>query len=436
MELHPDAEAEVVTLLQDLIRIDSTNFGDGSGPGEIGVADYIHQRLNEVGLDNERFSTTSDSRGGVVLHVRGSKPDRPKLLVHAHIDVVPAPGEWTHAPFSGDVADGMVWGRGAVDMKDGVATILATLRSWQRNGVIPERDMTFLFLPDEEAGGVHGAQWLTEHRREIFDGVTECVGEVGGFSFEIAPEKRLYLIETAEKGLRWMKVRAKGRAGHGSMLNDNNAVTALAEVIARIGNHPWPVRLTETNKRFVYELSDALGVDIDPNNREELIRLLGPIGLMVGATFANSAQPTMLGAGYKMNVIPETAEASVDGRVLPGFEDEFDRTIEELLGDQAEIVEMFSDIAMETTFDGPTVDAMVAALRAEDPGALPVPYLMSGGTDAKQFSKLGIRAFGFIPLRLPPELEFAKLFHGVDERVPVDGLQFGTRVMDRFLRTC
>lgn len=321
-------------------------------------------------------------------------------------------------------------------MKDGVATILATLRSWKRNGVQPQRDMTFLFLPDEEAGGVHGAQWLTEHRRELFDGVTECVGEVGGFSFEIAPEKRLYLIETAEKGLRWMKLRAKGRAGHGSMLNDNNAVTALAEVVARIGNHPWPVRLTETNKRFIYELSEALGVDIDPHNREELVRLLGPVGLMVGATFANSAQPTMLGAGYKLNVIPETADASVDGRVLPGFEDEFDRTIEELLGDQAEIVEMFSDIAMETTFDGPTVDAMVAALRAEDPGAIPVPFLMSGGTDAKQFAKLGIRGFGFIPLRLPPELEFAKLFHGVDERVPVDGLQFGTRVMDRFLRTC
>ena len=233
-----------------------------------------------------------------------------------------------------------------------------------------------------------------------------------------------------------MKLRAKGRAGHGSMLNDNNAVTALAEVLARIGRHPWPVRLTETNKRFVYELSEALGIDIDPNNQAELVRLLGPVGLMVGATFANSAQPTMLSAGYKMNVIPEFAEGSVDGRVLPGFEDEFDRTIQELLGDDVEIAEMFSDITMETTFDGPTVDAMAAALRAEDEGAIPVPYVLSGGTDAKQFAKLGIRAFGFIPLKLPADLEFAKLFHGVNERVPVESLTFGTRVMDRFLRSC
>ena len=432
----PDAEAEVVGILQDLIRIDSANFGDGSGPGEIGVADYISQRLVEAGVDNERFSTTSDKRAGVIVRVPGSNPDRAPLLVHAHIDVVPAPGDWEHAPFSGEVADGMVWGRGAVDMKDGVATMLANLRSWKRNGVQPDRDMVFVFLPDEEAGGVHGAQWLTEHRRELFEGVTECVGEVGGFSFEVAPDKRLYLIETAEKGLRWMKLRAKGRAGHGSMLNDNNAVTALAEVLARIGRHPWPVRLTETNKRFIYELSDALGIDVDPNNQEELVRLLGPVGLMVGATFANSAQPTMLNAGYKLNVIPESADASIDGRVLPGFEEEFDRTIEELLDGQAEVVEVFSDIAMETTFDGRTVDTMAAALRAEDPGAIPVPYVLSGGTDAKQFAKLGIRAFGFIPLRLPPDLEFSKLFHGVNERVPVDALTFGTRVMDRFLRAC
>ena len=432
----PDAEQEVVELLQDLIRIDSMNFGDGSGSGEIGVADYVSQRLNEMGIDNECFRTTGDRRAGVIVRVDGAHADRSKLLVHAHLDVVPAPGDWEHPPFEGVLADGMVWGRGAVDMKDGVATLLANLRSWKRNGVHPDRDMVFLFLPDEEAGGIHGAQWLTEHRPELFAGVTECVGEVGGFSFEVAPGKRLYLIETAEKGLRWMKLRAKGRAGHGSMLNDNNAVTALAEVLARIGRHPWPVRLTETNKRFIYELSEALGIDIDPNNQAELVRLLGPVGLMVGATFANSAQPTMLSAGYKMNVIPEFAEGSVDGRVLPGFEDEFDRTIHELLGDDVEIAEMFSDITMETTFDGPTVDAMAAALRAEDEGAIPVPYVLSGGTDAKQFAKLGIRAFGFIPLKLPADLEFAKLFHGVNERVPVESLTFGTRVMDRFLRSC
>lgn len=431
-----DAEAEVVLLLQDLIRIDSTNFGDGSGPGEIGVADYVVQRLAEVGLASQRFATTSEQRSGVTLTIPGTNSDAPRLLVHAHLDVVPAVGDWEYPPFAGAIADGMLWGRGAVDMKDGVATILACLRSWARNGVRPQRDTVFLFLPDEEAGGKHGAHWITEHHPDWFAGISECIGEVGGFSFDVAPGKRMYLIETAEKGLRWMKLRATGRAGHGSMLNDNNAVTALAEVLGRIGRHPWPVRLTETNKRFLYELSEAIGEDVDPTNQEQLLRVLGPLAGLVGATFANSAQPTMLSAGYKMNVIPETADASVDGRVLPGFEDEFDRTMQELLGGQAEIVEVFEDIALETTFDGAIVDAMAAAIRAEDPTAIPVPYLMSGGTDAKAFRQLGIRPFGFIPLQLPPDLEFSKLFHGVNERVPVDGLQFGTRVMDRFLRSC
>ncbi len=438
MPTHPNAtpEQEVVGLLQDLIRIDSTNPGDGSGPGEIAVADYVAERLREVGLDVERYHTTSDRRAGAVLRVPGTDPSRPRLLVHAHLDVVQAVGEWTHPPFAAEIADDMVWGRGAVDMKDGVATILAVLRSWARTGTRPDRDMVFLFLPDEEAGGLHGAHWVTEHRREWFEGVTECVGEVGGFSFEVTPGRRLYLIETAEKGLRWMRLRATGRAGHGSMLNDNNSVTALAEVLARIGRHPWPVRITETNKRFLYELSQALGEDVDPHDTERLLSVLGPLAGIVGSTFANSAQPTMLQAGYKMNVIPETAEASVDGRVLPGYEDEFDATIEQLLDGQAEIVDLFRDVTLETTFDGPTVDAMAAAIRAEDPDGVPVPYTMSGGTDAKAFSQLGIRAFGFIPLRLPADLEFSKLFHGVDERVPVDALTFGARVMDRFLRTC
>ncbi len=230
-----DAEAEVVPLLQDLIRIDSTNYGDGSGPGEVAAADYVHQRLLEVGYAAERFNTTAEARSGVVVRVPGSDASADKFLVHAHLDVVPAVGDWTHAPFGGEIADGMVWGRGAVDMKDGVATILACLRSWARNGVQPRRETVFVFLPDEEAGGVHGSQWVAEHRTHWFEGVTECVGEVGGFSFEFQPGRRMYLIETAEKGLRWMKLRASGRAGHGSMLNDNNAVVALAEVLARSG---------------------------------------------------------------------------------------------------------------------------------------------------------------------------------------------------------
>jgi acetylornithine deacetylase/succinyl-diaminopimelate desuccinylase-like protein len=319
-------------------------------------------------------------------------------------------------------------------MKDGNAILLATVRNWARTGVLPDRPINLLFMPDEEAGGRHGAHWLTANRPDMFENVTEAVGEVGGFSLEVNPALRLYFIETAEKGLRWMKLRATGRAGHGSMLNDENAVTELAATLARIGNYDWPVRLTDTNLALVRELSEAFELDIDPTDIPAILKVLGPMAKLIGATFKNSAQPTMLNAGYKVNVIPETAEAHVDGRVLPGFETEFDETIAKLLGRGVERIDVVSDIALETPFNGPTIDAMSAALRAEDPFAKSVPYVLSGGTDGKAFAAMGIRCFGFIPLQLPPDLDFGALFHGVDERVPVAGLKFGTRVMDRFLR--
>jgi acetylornithine deacetylase/succinyl-diaminopimelate desuccinylase-like protein len=319
-------------------------------------------------------------------------------------------------------------------MKDGDGILLATVRSWARNGVVPDRDIVLLFLPDEEAGGKHGAHWLVENRLDMFEGVTEAVGEVGGFSLTVNEDLRLYFIETAEKGIRWMQLTANGQAGHGSMLNDRNAVTELAETVTRIGKHQWPVRLTATNQALVRELSDAFGLNIDPTDVPSIVKLLGPMARLIGATFANTAQPTMLNAGYKINVIPAQATAQIDGRVLPGFEAEFDAQIDALLGEGIIRTDLISDIAMETPFNGPTVDAMAAALRAEDPKARAVPYVLSGGTDAKAFARLDIRCFGFVPLLLPPSLDFGALFHGVDERVPVDALTFGTRVMDRFLR--
>jgi acetylornithine deacetylase/succinyl-diaminopimelate desuccinylase-like protein len=427
-------EAEAVSILQDLIRIDSTNFGDGSGPGEILVAEYVQASLAEVGIEAELFTTTSSKRAGVFARIAGSNPERKALLAHAHLDVVPAVGDWTHPPFEGVIADDMVWGRGAVDMKDGNAILLANVRHWARTGTMPDRPINLLFLPDEEAGGRHGAHWLTANRPDMFENVSEAVGEVGGFSLEVNPDLRLYFVETAEKGIRWMKLKATGTAGHGSMLNDHNAVTELAETLTRIGRHQWPIRLTATNQRLVSELSEAFEIDIDPYDTPSILKVLGPMARLIGATFSNSAQPTMLDAGYKVNVIPETAEAQIDGRVLPGFEAEFDETIAAMLGKGVVIDDAMRDIALETPFNGPTVDAIAAALKAEDPAARSVPYVLSGGTDAKAFAQLGIRCFGFIPLQLPPTLDFGALFHGVNERVPVAGLKFGARVMDRFLR--
>ncbi len=445
LERLPQAEAHAVDLLRDLIRIDTTNAGPRPETvGEAEAADYAADVLRRAGFAPERFVTTSERRAGVVVRIPGTDPDAAQraLLLHGHLDVVPASGDWTHPPFGAEVATDpasgldMVWGRGAVDMKDMVAMILAVVSHWGRSGARPRRDVVILLLPDEEAGGVHGARWLVERRRELFDGVTEAVGEVGGFSMTVRGDLRLYLVQTAEKGLAWMRLRTSGRAGHGSMLNDDNAVTALCRAVARLGEHRFPVRVTPTTRAFVAELSDALGVDLDPYDLDGLVRVLGPLARIIGATMTNTVNPTMLEAGSKVNVIPGSAAAHVDGRFLPGYEDEFLSTLDELLGDRVVREYVARGEALETSFDGPTIDAMAAALRAEDPGARAVPYTLSGGTDAKWFAPLGIRCYGFAPLRLPPSLDFGALFHGVDERVPVDAVQFGVRVLDRFLRSC
>lgn len=430
-----DAEAEVVTLTQEFIQIDSTNWGESTATvGEAEVADYAAQRLREVGYSPEVITTTSDKRRAVALRIPGTEPHAPALLLHGHIDVVPAMAdEWSRPPLGAVIDDGFVWGRGAVDMKDMDAMILAVVRSWARHGIRPRRDIVVLYLPDEEAGSRHGSHWLVENRKDLFEGVTEAVGEVGGFSLSINDDLRLYPIQTAEKGIRWLKLIAEGRAGHGSMINDDNAVTALCDAVARVGQHKWPVRLTPTVKKFLDELSTAFGISLD-GDVEHILAKLGTLGTLVGATMQNTGNPSMLTAGYKHNVIPSTAEAAIDGRVLPGYEDEFMDEIVRLVGERIKVETLVEDIALEAPWDTPTVDLMASALRAEDPGARTVPYMISGGTDAKAFSTLGINCYGFSPLQMPADVDYWRLFHGVDERVPVDGLKFGVRVLDRFLR--
>jgi acetylornithine deacetylase/succinyl-diaminopimelate desuccinylase-like protein len=275
-----------------------------------------------------------------------------------------------------------------------------------------------------------------ETHRDLFDGVTEGISEVGGFSVNLGSDTRLYLIETAEKGLAWMRLTARGRAGHGSMINDDNAVTALCEAVARVGRHQFPVRITKTVQRFLEEISEVLGIELDPDDVDGVVAKLGPIAILIGATLRNTVNPTMLAAGYKVNVIPGQAEAHIDGRFLPGYEEEFFAEIDALLGPDVQREFVHHDVALETEFEGRLVDAACAALKAEDPIARPVPYTLSGGTDSKAFSRIGIRCIGFAPLLLPPDLNFAAMFHGVDERVPTEALEFGTRVLDRFLDLC
>lgn len=427
-----DPQDEVVSLCSELIRIDTSNYGDGSGPGERVAAERVAELLAEVGLDPVLLES-DPGRASVVARIEGSDPTRTDaLLVHGHLDVVPAQkADWTVDPFAGEVLDGVVWGRGAVDMKDMDAMILAVLRARLREGRRPARPVVVAFLADEEAGGRKGAHFLADNHRELFDGCTEAISEVGGFSMTIGP-KRFYAIETAEKGLAWMRLRAAGRAGHGSMLAEDNAVTELCKAVARLGDHQWPIRMTKTVQRFLEAVSEETGLPFDPADPEPMLQHLGALARIVGATLRNTTNPTVLQAGYKANVIPQEAFAQVDGRFLPGYEDEFFATVDELLGPDVTREFVAHDIAVEADPDGPLWTKMEAALLAEDPGSRVVPYCLSGGTDTKSFTPLGIAGYGFAPLRLPADLDFSGMFHGIDERVTVDGLQFGVRVLDRF----
>jgi acetylornithine deacetylase/succinyl-diaminopimelate desuccinylase-like protein len=430
------AQAEVAELLSDLIRIDTTNTGDtASGKGERLAAEWVAGKLDEVGIGSTIYESER-GRASLVARIEGTDSSRPPLLVHGHLDVVPAdPAEWSVHPFSGEERDGYIWGRGAVDMKDMDAMTLALVRDWARTGVRPERDIVLAYLADEEAGGTLGARWIVDTHPDLFADCTEAISEVGGFSITVRDDLRLYLVQTAEKGLAWMRLTASGRPGHGSFVHDDNAVTRLCAAVARLGSTRLPTVLTPPMRAFLDAVSDAYGIEIDPDEPEEALARLGSISRMIGAALRNTANPTMLDAGYKTNVIPGVATATVDGRFLHGQEAEFERQLAGLIGEGIQREWIVHDQAVETTFDGPVVDAMVAALKSEDDGARPVPFTMSGGTDAKSFERLGIRCFGFSPLRLPPDLDFAALFHGIDERVPVESLKFGIRVLDRFLRT-
>lgn len=431
-----DSTSEVANICSDLIRFDTSNFGGQRGANERPAAEYVARLLAEAGVATEIYES-EPGRASVVGRIQGRDPSRSALLVHCHLDVVPAEEpDWTVHPFSGEIIDGQIWGRGAVDMKDMCAMVLSVVQSWSSAGYAPDRDIVLAFLPDEETGSKLGAHWIVREHPELFDGCTEAIGEVGGFSYTVNDGLRLYPIMTAEKGKTWMRLTASGTAGHGSMINRDNAVIALSAAVERLGTHQFPRRLTKSVRGFLEAAGKATGLDLSGEDLEVELEKLGSIAGMMGATLRNTANPSMLQAGTSVNVIPNTATAYVDGRFLPGFEEEFHQQITDVLGPDIHWELVLQDIALETGFDGPLVEAMCEALIHEDPAALPVPYMMSGGTDAKAFALLGMRCFGFSPLRLPPDMDFGGLFHGVNERVPVDALEFGERVLNRFLRNC
>lgn len=422
-------EGETLEICRELIRIDTSNFGDDSGPGERKAAEYVAGLLAEVGIDSQIFES-EPGRASVVARWGNQNSARPGLLIHGHLDVVPAQAsDWSVDPFAAEVVDGYLFGRGAVDMKDFDGMLLSVVRARQRAGVIPDRPITLVFTADEEAGGVLGAHWLVEHHPELFEGCTEAIGEVGGFSTEVGGQ-RLYLIESGEKGIEWMRLRARGTAGHGSMGNSDNAISHLASGLLALGQHEWPAEPGPSMTMLLAKVRELTGADGTP---DELLAHFGPAVRMIGAGIRNTTNATMLEAGYKHNVVPGEAVAYVDGRFLPGHGESFLPTVQGIVGDQVVAERHINDNALEYAFEGDLVDAMTVALHSQDPGAHIAPFLMSGGTDAKAWHKLGITSFGFVPLRLPGDLDFTALFHGVDERVPLESLEFGSRVFDEFL---
>ena len=426
------SENDAIEICQELIRIPSVNYGEGRGD-EAEAAAYIVKKLEEVGIDSKIYES-APNRCNVIARIKGSDSTRPGLVVHGHIDVVPANAdEWSVDPFSGVIKDGMIWGRGALDMKNMDAMILAIVRDWSRRGYQPSRDIVLAFFADEEAGMTFGSRFMAAKHPEVFAGCNEAISEVGGFSVTVADGKRLYFVEAAQKGIHWMKLTAQGRAGHGSMLNDNNPLTALTDAVAKIGKFEWPQRYTQTVKDLFREVARVTGKAYDEKDLRPLLKEIGSTARMIGATLQNTANPTMLEAGYKANVIPSSASAVIDGRFLPGYEDELNETIRSIIGPDIAIETISRDIALEVDFNSPLVEAMKAALLRQDPEGIPVPYLMSGGTDNKALSELGIVGYGFSPLKLPADLDFMSLFHGVDERVPIEGLKFGVRVLADFL---
>jgi acetylornithine deacetylase/succinyl-diaminopimelate desuccinylase-like protein len=426
------AGAEAARVAADLIRIDTTNRGGGDGC-ERPAAEYVAARLAEAGLEPVLLES-APGRANVVARVRGWE-DGPGLLLHGHLDVVPAdPSSWSVPPFSGEIRDGVLWGRGAVDMKNAVAVLVAVAGLWVREGRRPRRDVVLAFTADEEDTAEFGAEWLVERHPGLFEGCTEAVGESGAFTFH-ASGRRLYPIASAERGTAWLKLTARGHAGHGAKPNLENAVTRLGAAVARVGEHRWPVRLIPTVRAAVEAIAAAAGQPLPCGDlaAEDLLARLGPGAALVAGTIRNSANPTMLRAGYKVNVIPDEAVGYVDGRVLPGYEQEFADTMDELAGPDVTWEYAHREIPLEAPLDTPVMAAMVRALLAEDPGATIVPYCMSGGTDAKQFSRLGMTCYGYTPLVLPEGYDYYAMFHGTDERIPLSAIESGVRIMDRFL---
>jgi acetylornithine deacetylase/succinyl-diaminopimelate desuccinylase-like protein len=419
----PDPADGVVQLCSDLIRIDTSPAADG----ERAAAEFVAAELSSLGLEPQLFEHLP-RRSSVVARIEGADPGRPALLVQMHLDVVAADAAaWSAPPFSGAVLDGQVWGRGAVDMKDMVAMVVTALRVKLSAGWRPARDIVIALLADEEMGGLEGAGWLVDTHPELFDGCSEAIGEAGGFSHEIGDGRRAYFVQTAEKGITWLRLVAHGAGGHGSLIHPGNPIAKLA-----VQRYLPPQRGTESTAAVVAAAQEWTG----EQGPDAALDAVGPVGRLLRPTLRNTYSITKLAAGAAHNVVPFRAEAGIDGRYVPGYASELLAEIRQLVGDLVDVEVIAEGRAVQARFAGAVPDAIAVAIEKEDPGAVIVPTCLPIGTDGKHFDRLGIRNFGFVPLLLPAGYDFAAMFHGVDERVPVSSLATGVRILQSFFGEC
>jgi acetylornithine deacetylase/succinyl-diaminopimelate desuccinylase-like protein len=425
-----------VEILQHLIRYDTTN-----PPGnEAGCIAYVDALLAEAGFET-KILARDEKRPNLITRL-GGQGQAPTLMMYGHVDVVTTENqEWSHPPFEGNVVDGYVWGRGALDMKGEVAMMLAALLRARAEGLEPPGDVILAVVSDEEAGGDFGAAYLVDHHAELFEGVRYAIGEAGGFTFWVGG-RRLYPVMVAEKQMCWMRATARGRGGHGSMPLRGEAMAKLARVLQVLDRRRLPVHVTPVARQMIEAMGSILPWGqglilrwlLDPRFTDRILGLLGQQGEVLAPMLHNTVSPTILHASDKINVIPSAVTVELDGRLLPGFTpDDMLAELQPLLGDEVElVVERYEPGPPEP--DMALFETLAEILREADPEGTPAPFLMSGVTDGRHFARLGIQTYGFTPMKMPQGFDFWKLAHGADERIPIDALEFGAEALYQLLQ--
>lgn len=425
-----------VELLQRLIQFDTTN-----PPGHTSEClSFINQLLSEAGIATTILAK-SPERPNLIARLSG-QGNAPPLLLYGHVDVVTTENQqWHHPPFEGKLVDGFVWGRGALDMKGGVAMMLAAFLRAKAEGLALAGDVIFAAVSDEEAGGDFGVKFLVEEHADLFDGVRYAIGEFGGFTLYVG-KRRFYPIQVAEKQICWIKATVRGPGGHGSMPVRGGAMAKMSEFLRKIDRQRLPVHVTPTARLMLDTIASSLGglnglilgQLTSPALTDRVLNLLGERGRLFGPLLHNTVSPTILHGGDKINVIPAETSVELDGRLLPGYQpDDMIAELRQIVGDDVELEVARYD-------PGPAApnmamfDTLANILRQADPDGIPVPLLLSGVTDGRFFSQLGIQTYGFLPMPLPEDFKFAQTIHAADERIPADTLDFGTNAIYQVLQ--